>query len=36
MSERQLLNKKTLKIEAGLPLQASTGGIEELRRDITR
>lgn len=36
MSERQVLNKKNLGIEDGLPLQASEGGIEELRRDIQR
>lgn len=36
MSKRQVLNKKTLGIEPGLPLQASAGGIEELRRDIQR
>ena len=32
--ERQVLNKKNLGITEGLPLQASQGGIEELRRDI--
>ncbi len=31
---RQLLNKKNLGITPGLPLEASKGGIEELRRDI--
>lgn len=36
MSERQVLNKKNMGIEDGLPLQASTGGIEELREDIQR
>ncbi len=36
MSERQLLNKQTLGITEGLPLQASDGGIEELRKDIQR
>jgi SnoaL-like domain len=37
MSEqRQVLNKQNLGITEGLPLQASTGGIEELRRDIQR
>jgi len=36
MSERQVLNKKNLGIEDGLPLQASAGGIEELRKDIQR
>jgi hypothetical protein len=36
MSERQVLNKKNLGITDGLPLQASSGGIEELRRDIQR
>ncbi len=36
MSERQLLNKTNLGIQDGLPLQASQGGIEELRKDIQR
>jgi hypothetical protein len=36
MSERQVLNKKNLGITEGLPLQASAGGIEELRQDIQR
>lgn len=36
MSERQLLNKSNLGIRDGLPLQASEGGIEELRKDIQR
>lgn len=37
MSEkRQKLNKQTMGITEGLPLQASSGGIEELRRDIQR
>ena len=37
MSEqRPLLNKQNLDIQPGLPLQASRGGIEELRRDIQR
>lgn len=36
MSERQVLNKSNLGIQDGLPLQASEGGIEELRRDIQR
>jgi hypothetical protein len=36
MSKRQVLNKKNLGIEPGIPLQASSGGIEELRRDIQR
>jgi len=37
MSEqRQKLNKDTMGITEGLPLQASSGGIEELRRDIQR
>ncbi len=36
MSERQVLNKANLGITEGLPLQASEGGIEELRRDIQR
>ena len=34
--ERQLLNKKNLDIQPGLPLRASSGGIEELRADIQR
>ncbi len=32
--ERQVLSKQNLGITEGLPLQASEGGIEELRRDI--
>lgn len=36
MSERQVLNKANLGIQEGLPLQASEGGIEELRKDIQR
>ena len=37
MSEqRQVLNKQNMGITEGLPLQASDGGIEELRRDIQR
>lgn len=36
MSERQVLNKKNLGIAAGLPLTASDGGIEDLRKDIQR
>jgi hypothetical protein len=36
MSKRRALNKKNLNIVDGLPLQASSGGIEELRRDIQR
>ena len=37
MSEdRQVLNKQNLGITPGLPLEASTGGIEELRKDIQR
>jgi hypothetical protein len=37
MSEqRQVLNKANLGIKPGLPLQASSGGIEELRADIQR
>jgi SnoaL-like domain len=36
MTKRRVLNKKNLNIVDGLPLQASTGGIEELRRDIQR
>jgi hypothetical protein len=34
--ERRLLNRENLGISAGLPLEASSGGIEELRRDIQR
>ena len=33
---RQVLNKTTMGIEAGLPLEASDGGIEELRKDVQR
>jgi hypothetical protein len=36
MSERQVLNKENLGIKPGLPLDASAGGIEELRADIQR
>ncbi len=36
MSERQVLNKTNMGIEPGLPLEASAGGIDELRRDIQR
>lgn len=36
MSERQVLSKKNLGIVDGQPLEASSGGIEELRRDIQR
>ncbi|MCB1704251.1 MAG: nuclear transport factor 2 family protein [Halioglobus sp.] len=36
MSERQVLNKTNLGIKDGLPLQASEGGIDELRKDIQR
>ena len=37
MSEqRQKLDKSTLGISEGIPLQASDGGIEELRKDIQR
>jgi hypothetical protein len=35
-NQRQVLNKKNLKIKPGLPLEASSGGIEELRKDIQR
>ena len=35
-TERQKLDKSTLGIGEGLPLQASDGGIEELRKDIQR
>lgn len=34
--QRQVLNKQNLGISEGLPLQASQGGIDELRRDIQR
>lgn len=35
MSEpRQVLNRQNLGLEGGLPLQASEGGIDELRKDI--
>lgn len=34
--ERQVLNKQNLGIEPGLPLNASEGGIDELRKDIQR
>jgi hypothetical protein len=34
--ERQILNKQNLGISEGLPLEASTGGIEDLRKDIQR
>ena len=36
MSERQVLNKANMGITDGLPLEASDGGIEELRKDIQR
>jgi hypothetical protein len=36
MSERQILSKANFGIVDGLPLEASQGGIEELRRDIQR
>ncbi len=36
MSERQVLNRANLGITDGIPLNASDGGIEELRRDIQR
>ena len=35
-NQRQILNKTSLDIRPGLPLQASSGGIEELRADIQR
>ncbi len=35
-NERQVLNKHNMGISEGLPLQASSGGIEELRQDIQR
>ena len=34
--QRQVLNKQNLDIQPGLPLRASSGGIEELRADIQR
>lgn len=34
--DRQVLNKQNMGIDQGLPLQASEGGIEELRKDIQR
>ena len=36
MSDRQVLNKANLGITDGIPLQASDGGVEELRKDIQR
>ena len=36
MTERQKLNKENMGITDGLALQASNGGIEELRKDIQR
>ncbi|MEM9254054.1 MAG: nuclear transport factor 2 family protein [Pseudomonadota bacterium] len=36
MSERQVLSKENMGILDGLPLQASEGGIDELRRDVQR
>jgi len=36
MSERQKLSRENLGITAGIPLEASDGGIEELRKDIQR
>lgn len=36
MSERQLLNKANMGITEGIPLEASGGGIDELRKDIQR
>lgn len=36
MSERQKLSKENLGITDGIPLQVSSGGIEELRKDIQR
>lgn len=34
--ERQLLNKANMGIKDGIPLQASDGGVDELRADIQR
>ena len=37
MSEqRQALNRETMGITPGIPLEASPGGVEELRADIQR
>jgi len=36
MTERQKLTKENMGITDGLALQASDGGIEELRKDIQR
>lgn len=36
MAERQKLNKQNMGITDGIPLEASDGGIDELRRDIQR
>ncbi len=36
LADRQVLNKQTMGINEGLPLQVSDGGIEDLRRDIQR
>ncbi|MEP5764553.1 MAG: nuclear transport factor 2 family protein [Halieaceae bacterium] len=35
-AQRQVLNKANMGIDAGIPLQASDGGIEQLRADIQR
>ena len=36
MPDRRKLTRESMGIEAGLPLEASAGGIEDLRRDIQR
>lgn len=35
-SQRRVLSKAGMGIQAGIPLQASAGGIEELRKDVQR
>jgi hypothetical protein len=35
-TDRRPLNKATMGIQEGLPLEASSGGVEDLRRDIQR
>ena len=36
MSDRQKLDRNALGLTGGLPLEASSGGIEELRKDVQR
>ena len=36
MSDRQRLTKATMGIREGLPLEASAGGVEGLRKDVQR